>query len=100
MLTNRDIVTGVVAAQNDPQTLRVADVMSRNVVTARKEDSVLDALATMRRRGVRRLPVVGAQDRLIGLLTIDDVLQLLAEQMQALAAAVGAAQRHEEVASS
>lgn len=96
MVTDRDLVTGVIAAQRDPQGLCVSDVMSRSVVTAREEDSLLDVLSSMRRRAVRRVPVVGPQDRLIGIVTIDDVLRLLAEEMQALAAAVAAAQRHEK----
>lgn len=98
MLTDRDIVTGVVAAQRDPMGLCVADLMSRELVTAREEDSVLDVLIAMRRKAVRRVPVVGPHERLIGIVTIDDVLQLLAEEMQALAAAVSSAQRHEETA--
>lgn len=95
VLTDRDIVTGVVAAQKSPHGMRVADVMSRAVVTAREEDSVLDVLATMRRSAVRRVPIVGPSDRLVGVLAIDDVLELVAEEMQALSAAVSAAQRHE-----
>lgn len=98
MLTDRDIALGVVAAQADPQNLRVADLMSRDVVTAREEDSILDVLATMRRKAVRRVPVVGPHERLIGIVAIDDLLEIVAEQMQALAAAVGAAQRHEQQA--
>jgi CBS domain-containing protein len=96
MLTDRDIALGVVAAQADAQALRVADLMSRDVVTVREHDSVLDALATMRRKGVRRLPVVGPQDRLLGLLAVEDLLMALSRQIQALAGIVGAAQRHEE----
>lgn len=94
MVTDRDLVTAVLAAQRDPHGLAVADVMSRTVVTAGEDDSVLDVLAAMRRNAVRRVPVVGPQNRLIGIVTIDDVLQLVAEEMQALAAAVNAAQRH------
>jgi CBS domain-containing protein len=52
-------------------------------------------LALMRRKKVRRVPVTGPRGELIGIVTIDDVLALVAEQMQALASAVGAAQRHE-----
>jgi CBS domain-containing protein len=70
----------------------VADIMSRSLVTAHEEDAVLDVLAMMRRKGVRRVPVVGPAHRLIGIVTIDDVLEVVAQQMQALAAAVGAAQ--------
>jgi len=95
MVTDRDIATAVVAADRDPHAFRVGDVMSADVVTARESDSVLDLLEVMRRKRVRRVPVTGAQGELIGLVALDDVLAVVAEQLQALAAAVGAAQRHE-----
>ncbi len=96
MLTDRDIVTGVVAAQKNPQTLRVAELMSTDVVTAREDDSVLELLATMQRKAVRRVPVVAQGNRLVGLAAIDDVFTVLAEAMGALAGAVAAARRHEQ----
>jgi CBS domain-containing protein len=96
MLTDRDIVTQVVAAQKNPQSLRVADVMSRKVATVREDDTVLELLATMQRKGVRRVPVVGADERLVGVAAIDDVLPVIADAMAALAGAVGAARRHEQ----
>jgi CBS domain-containing protein len=95
MITDRDIASAVVAADRDPHALRVADVMSREVVTAREQDSVLDLLEVMRRRRVRRIPVTGPRGELLGLVALDDLLALVAEQMHALAAAVGAAQKHE-----
>jgi CBS domain-containing protein len=95
ILTDRDIVTAVVALERDPKSFRVADVMAADVVTAREQDSLLDLLALMRRKKVRRLPVTGAQGELIGVVSIDDVLAAVAEQLQAVAAAIGAAQRHE-----
>lgn len=98
VLTDRDIVTGVVAAQRNPQALRVADVMSSAVVTAREGDSVLELLAAMQRKGVRRVPVVDDGNRLVGMAAIDDVLAVIAEAMGALAGAVGAARRHEQTA--
>lgn len=95
MVTDRDIATAVVAADRDPHAFRVGDVMSPEVVTVREQDSLLDLLALMRRKRVRRVPVVGAQGELLGLVALDDVLQIVAEQMHALAAAFGAASRHE-----
>ena len=95
ILTDRDIATTVVALERDPKSFRVADVMAADVVTVREQDSVLDVLAVMRRKKVRRVPVTGAKGELIGIVSIDDVLAVVAEQLQALAAAVGAAQRHE-----
>lgn len=95
MVTDRDMATAVVAPERDPKAFRVGDIMSADVVTAREQDSLLDLLAVMRRRKVRRVPVTGAQGELIGLVTIDDILGVVAEQMQAVAAAIGASQRHE-----
>lgn len=95
MLTDRDIVTGVVARQRDAQSLRVGDVMSHDVISVREDDTLLDVLAVMRQKGVRRVPVVGSRELLVGLIAIDDVLEVLSEEVQALAAAIAAAQRHE-----
>lgn len=95
MVTDRDIATAVVAAERDPHAFRVGDIMSRDVVTAREQDSLLDLLSDMRRKRVRRIPITGPQGELIGLVALDDLLSIVAEQMQALAAAVGASQKHE-----
>jgi CBS domain-containing protein len=98
MLTDRDIALGVVAADRDPHGMRVGDVMSKDVVTAREQDSVLDLLGSMRRKGVRRIPVVAPQGTLIGIVSLDDVLEVVAQEMQAVASAVGASQKQERTA--
>lgn len=98
MLTDRDIAMTVVAADRDPHGLRVGDVMSKEVVTAREQDSVLDVLATMRRKRVRRIPITGPQGTLIGIVAVDDILEIVAQEMQAMALAVGAGQRQEPAA--
>jgi len=98
MLTDRDIAISVVAADRDPHGMRVGDVMSKDVTSAREEDSLADLLSAMRRKGVRRVPVVSPQGSLIGLVALDDVLDVLAQEMKAVADAVGAASRHEATA--
>jgi len=98
MLTDRDIAMAVVAAGRDPHGLRVGDIMSKEVVTAREQDSVLDVLATMRRKRVRRIPITGPQGTLIGIVAVDDILEIVAQEMQAMALAVGAGQRREPAA--
>jgi CBS domain-containing protein len=100
ILTDRDIAMSVVAADRDPHGLRVGDVMTRDVVSAREHDSLLDLLAAMRRRKVRRVPVTDPRDMLVGIVSLDDLLAVLAEQMQAVAAAGTAATSHERTASS
>ncbi|MFZ3082673.1 CBS domain-containing protein [Rhodoferax ferrireducens] len=88
LLTDRDIVTAVVASDLDPATLRVEDVMVTDLVTAREDDSLIDLMHTMRRKGVRRIPVVGTQDELLGVVTLDDVLDVLAQELGLLVAAI------------
>ncbi|MDP3759283.1 MAG: CBS domain-containing protein [Ramlibacter sp.] len=98
MLTDRDIAIGVVAADRDPHGMRVGDVMSKGVISAREDDSLADLLSAMRRKAVRRVPVISPQGSLIGLVALDDVLDVLAQEMKAVADAVGAASRHEATA--
>jgi CBS domain-containing protein len=88
ILTDRDIVTGVVAPGIAADVLHVGDVMTTDLVTAREDDSLIDLMRTMRRKGVRRVPVVAGQGELIGLVTLDDVLNILAEELGLLVAAI------------
>jgi CBS domain-containing protein len=88
VLTDRDIVTAVVAADLDPSTLLVEDVMVTDLVTAREDDSLIDLMRTMRRKGVRRIPVVGEQSELIGVVTLDDVLDILSQELGLLVSAI------------
>lgn len=88
VLTDRDIVTAVVAADLDPAIVRVGEVMTTDLVTAREDDSLIDLMRTMRRKGVRRVPVVGGQGELRGMATLDDVLAILAEELGLLVAAI------------
>jgi CBS domain-containing protein len=88
MLTDRDIVTAVVAAELDPHSLTVGDVMTTDLVTAREEDSLIDLMSSMRRKGVRRMPVVGAQNELVGIVTLDDALGILSQELALLASTI------------
>jgi len=83
MLTDRDIVVAAVAKKVDPSTLRVGDVMSSGALVVREQDDIADALRVMREKGVRRMPVVNRGGALVGILAIDDVLELIAEEMDA-----------------
>jgi CBS domain-containing protein len=88
MLTDRDIVTQIFAKGVDPRSLRVEDVMSPEPAVADESETVLDVLAGMRRKGVRRLPVVDARGVLQGILTLDDVLEAVAEELDAVVQAM------------
>lgn len=95
ILTDRDIVLAVVAKDADAKTLRIGDVMTAAVASVRETDTLYDVLSLMRSRGVRRVPVTGPHGVLAGILTLDDVLNALAGQLQALGMVVGRERRQE-----
>jgi len=97
VLTDRDIVVAVLAPGADVNALRVDDVMSRDPEVAQDTDSIAEALATMRRVGVRRLPIVSVRGDLVGVLSLDDILDSLAEQLQDLAGSIRTEQAVESV---
>ena len=72
IVTDRDIVTRAVAERRDPQTVKVDEVASRDLVTVQPEQDLDEALALMARHQVRRLPVV-EQGQLVGMLAQADV---------------------------
>jgi CBS domain-containing protein len=72
ILTDRDIVLRVVAERINPDSVKVGDVASKELVTVEPEQSLDDALALMAHHRVRRLPVV-EEGRLIGMLAQADV---------------------------
>jgi len=74
ILTDRDICCVLAEMDNRPSSVRVADVMQRQVRSCAAENDIAAALRTMREHKVRRLPVVGDQGRLEGLLTLDDIV--------------------------
>lgn len=84
MLTDRDIVIKVLAEELDPHSVPVGNIMSASLVAARENEDLVDVIGRMRSHGVRRVPVVNEQGGLEGILAVDDVLELLAEQMNGL----------------
>jgi CBS domain-containing protein len=85
ILTDRDIVVEVIAEDVPLDAVKVGDVMSYELITAREDDGIWDTLQRMRAQGVRRIPVVNAQGGLEGILTVDDLLELFSEELINLA---------------
>ena len=88
MLTDRDIVVSVVARKADPGMLKVSDVMSRSPLTVSENTSVEAALSFMQDAGVRRIAVTGEGGELIGIVSLDDVLQGVFEQIDEICASL------------
>jgi CBS domain-containing protein len=74
IVTDRDICIATATRHHPPEALTAAEVMTRSIFSVRPEDDVRVALETMRTQKVRRLPVIDAQDRLQGMLSINDLV--------------------------
>ena len=88
LLTDRDLTVAVLAKDLDPRTLTVGDVVTKELYTVREQDSITDALRLMRERGVRRVPVLTRSGALAGIITIDDLLDIVVEQLGDLVHAI------------
>lgn len=96
IITDRDIVVDVLGQGLDPATTTVDAVMRKPLVVASEGEDSSQALERMRAHGVRRMPVVSPQGKLVGIITVDDVLKLLARQTSQLAEIISQEQLHEE----
>jgi CBS domain-containing protein len=96
IVTDRDIVVEVNALDLDPNVITVGDIALPELVTVREGEGVLQTAEIMRYKGVRRLPVVNEAGDLIGIVSIDDLLEVLTEQMTEMARVLGR-EREQEV---
>jgi CBS domain-containing protein len=96
IVTDRDIVVEVVAAGLDPKALTVGEIMAQELVTAREADGILDTLQIMRRKGVRRLPILSEDGSLLGIVTVDDLIEVFAEELTDLARVISRGRAREE----
>lgn len=94
IITDRDIAVEVVAQGLAPAQTLVGSVMSTPLVSLREEDGFLEALDKMSAGGVRRAPVLDREGRLKGMVSVDDLVPLLAREL----AKIGALIRHEQAA--
>ena len=98
ILTDRDIVVEIDAMDLDPKVITAGDIMSSELATVPETLGVLEAIEVMRFKGVRRMPIVDADGRLVGIVTIDDLLEVLAEELTDIARIVSREQSHEQQA--
>jgi CBS domain-containing protein len=75
IFTERDVLKRVAAPQIDTKRTSVTEVMTAPVITMPAAALVGDALAEMYRRDIRNMPVRGQGDKLIGILSMPDILQ-------------------------
>lgn len=85
VITDRDVTIEVVAMGVDPDMVKVGEVMGPELVAVGEGETVYDTIQRMRQRGVRRTPVLDAQGGLLGIVSLADLLEFVAEEMTQLA---------------
>lgn len=85
IVTDRDLVLEIMAPNLDPDTILVSDFMSENLHVAREDENLSDVVHAMRTHSIRRIPVVDGQGRLQGIFSMDDMIALVAEEMDDIA---------------
>ena len=88
VVTDRDITVSVVADGRDASTVPVNEIMHPELTVIPAERGLLDAARIFAAKGVRRLPVVDRRGKVMGILSLDDLLILLGEEMNCVAAAL------------
>ena len=95
ILTDRDIVLEILAEGVELDAVSIGDVMSYELTTVTQDTKLIDTIKLMRDDGVRRIPVVNQQGVLEGLLSMDDILELLAEQLTDIVGLINKEQNRE-----
>jgi CBS domain-containing protein len=85
IVTDRDIIVKVIAEGIELDSIMTGDIMSLEIYTVSENSSIWDTFELMRAKGIRRVPVVNDQNELQGILTIDDVLEIIADEVSAVA---------------
>lgn len=95
IVTDRDLVVEIMAPGAEQMVVTVGEIMAPQLATVKQDTGVYEAMQYMRGKGVRRMPVVDGKGALVGILTLDDLLALLAEELLALSKLVKNEQKKE-----
>jgi CBS domain-containing protein len=96
IVTDRDIAVAVLAEDVDPNNLSAKDVMMGELITANVDEGIWETVQRMSDCGVRRLPVTDKNGSLVGLLSVDDLIELLAESMNNLVSLIRHGRQREQ----
>jgi CBS domain-containing protein len=97
IVTDRDLVLELMAEGLDPTVFTAGDIMSVDLVQASPEMDVMEAVQLMKKHRLRRLVMTDEQGRLVGIATMEDVLELLSQELASLATALAGARDREVV---
>ena len=86
IVTDRDIVLGVISLKLDPDVFTVGkDPLHGELITARDTQGIFETIEQMRMQGVRRMPIVNEKGYLVGIVSLDDLVRLIASELNEIA---------------
>lgn len=85
IVTDRDIVLGVISLKLDPDIFTVGDLLHGELITARDTQGIFETIEQMRTQGVRRMPIVNEKGYLVGIVSLDDLVRLIASELNEIA---------------
>ena len=88
IVTDRDIMTKVIIEGKNPQKVMIRDIMTSPVITVSVEKSIFDVTKLMKKYKVRRFPVVDAEGKIVGVVTLSDILVFIGQEMKNIATAL------------
>lgn len=77
ILTDRDIAMRVVAKELNLKNTKVEDVMTKNIITGKEGQRAAELAKVMHDHGIRRVPTVNKKGELAGIITLDDLLNMI-----------------------
>lgn len=95
IVTDRDVVIKLVATELDSTVITVGDIMESKLTIVNEHSGLFEAIQAMTAKGVRRLPVVDIEGGLVGIITLDDLLLLLAKEFSSLTKLIAHEQKNE-----
>lgn len=96
ILTDRDIVVELIAEDVDLSAVTIGDVINRKLLMVNEEESLTEVLDRMKEKGVRRVPVTNKTDGLVGILALDDLIELYAEQLSHIVTVINKEKNYEQ----
>ena len=82
LITSEDLVKRVIIPMKDPKTLKAKDVMTKDLITTTPDEDLAEAIRTMVDNGIKRLPVLDEDGKLVGILTDGDILRMAPELVE------------------
>jgi len=97
IVTDRDIVLGVISLKLDPDVFTVADLLHGELITTMDTQGIFETIEQMRLHGVRRMPIVNEKGYLVGIVSLDDLVRLIASELNKIAVLMTWEQEREQL---